>query len=552
MAQAADAPAGRLRLGRAVVDLDAEQVIDPEGRTAALRPQAFAVLRHLIANPRRLVTKDALMDAVWPGIAVGDDSLVQCVGEIRRALGDEGRDLVETVPRRGYRLAVAPAPAGAGPRGFGRRGRAALGAALLLAALALGAWRAFGPGDTASHMPAIAVLPFVSMGASMGEGRDYLGPGVAENVIAMLARSQDVAVVARTSSFAWGDRPADVREIGKALGVDYVLEGSVRREGAKLRITAQLEDARTGRHVWAKQFDRAGTDPWALVDQVSGEIIVALVGEGGEVKRALFRRAWGRDAASLGEYDYYLRGLDVYFDAATAEENDRGGAIWAEGLARYPDSAMLKAKLGWYHWTAAWDYWSGDIAHHYAEADRLVSEVLAADDLAPEVQRVAHWLNAFVETRRGDFDAAVREAELTVSMAPYDAHMLRHLANALAASGRYEQALDWLATAQPLEPGDPRAYLMMRAWIRRLMGRDEEALEACAALGEKSAYLHLSCAIPLVRLGRLDEARRAVAAGLRADPGMTQAVWRAGSFYADPAILDGEVAALAEAGLPER
>ena len=212
-------------------------------------------------------------------------------------------------------------------------GAVVAGLACALVILAVGGWRMLGPDREPARTPSVAVLPFVSMA---GETSAYLGPGVAEDVISMLARSPDVLVMARGSSFAYGDAPRDVREIGKALGVDYVLEGSVRREGDKLRITAQLEDARSGQQVWADRFDRAGSDPWALVDEVSGKIIGAMVGEHGEIKRAQFREAWGKDSTSLGEYDYFLRGLDVYSKAKTPEESARGGRIGPRGWSAIP------------------------------------------------------------------------------------------------------------------------------------------------------------------------------------------------------------------------
>jgi adenylate cyclase len=537
-------PEGPIRLGGVTVDLEAERVFDASGQPRPLRAQAFAVLRHLIANPGRLVSKDELMQAVWPGLAVTDDSLVQCIGEIRRALGEEGKAAIETVPRRGYRFV----PPVAGPAPARRFRQVVAGGGLGLAVMALAAWQLIGTGDAVGGPPSVAVLPFVSMAEGSG---DYLGPGVAEDIISMLARSPDVLVMARGSSFAYGGKPHDVREIGEALGVDYVLEGSVRREGDKLRITAQLEDAATGRHIWADRFDRAGPDPWALVDEVSGLILHAMVGERGEIKRAEFREAWGKDSASLGEYDYFLRGLDVYMNAETPEENQRGADIWAEGLSHYPGSALLKAKLGWSHWTAAWYYWSGDLAAHFREADRLVTEVLAGDNLSPEVQRSAHWLNAMVLMQRGAFDDAVAEAERTIAIAPYDARVLRNLTDVLIADGRYEMALDWLARAEPREPGRADEYTLQRALVFRLMGRNEEALRAYASVEGARAYPQLSRAIALVHLGRLDDARQAVQRVLAEEPDFTQALWRENSFYSDPAVLDGETAALARAGLPE-
>ena len=414
-------------------------------------------------------------------------------------------------------------------------------------ALGIGAWQTMGAEDASSHTPVVAVLPFDSLA---GEEAAYLGPGVAEDVISMLARTPDVAVIARGSSFAFGDKPRDVREIGEALGADYVLEGSVRREGDTLRIVAQLEDTETGQHVWADRFDQVGTDPWALLDEVSGRIIFALAGEKGEIKRAQFRKAWGKDATSLGEYDYFLRGLDVYMNAGSPDELARAGAIWEEGLEHYPDSALLTTKLAWRHWTAAWRYWD-DLDRNFAAADRLVSAALAQDDLSPEVQRSAHWLNAFVLMQRGDYDDGVAEAERTIAITPYDARVLRQLTDVLIADGEYDMALDWLARAEPREPGREDEYVLQRALVFRLMGRYDEAVAEYAKVPEPDVYPRLSHAIALVELGRIDEARDVVRGALGQNPGFTQAMWREGAFYSDPGILDGEVAALAQAGLPE-
>lgn len=534
-----------VHLGAARVDLDAERVVGPDGQEATLRPQSFAVLRLLIARTGRLVTKDELQAAVWPGVIVTDDSLVQCIGEIRRALGDDARALVETVPRRGYRLVAAPRPAR--PVTW-REGRAAaFGATLVLLALGIGAWRTMGANESPSHIPVVAVLPFDSMA---GETEAYLGSGITEDVISMLARTPDVAVIARSSSFAYGDAPRDIREIGAALGADYLLEGSVRREGDKLRVVAQLEDTETGQHVWADRFDRAGADPWALVDEISGRIIFALAGENGEIKRAQFREAWGKDATSLGEYDYFLRGLDIYMNGDGPADIARADAIWQEGLAKYPDSALLRTKMAWGHWTAAWWYWD-DLDHNFSEAGRLVTEALARDNLSPEVRRSAHWLNAFVQMQRGNYANGVEEAKRTIALAPYDARVLRQLTDVLIADGEYEMALEWLARAEPREPGREDEYILQRALIHRLSGRYDEALAEYAKVPEPDVYPRLSRAIALVELGRIEEARAVVRGALAEKPDFTQATWREGSFHSDPAILAGEISALARAGLPE-
>jgi len=179
-----------------------------------------------------------------------------------------------------------------------------------------------------------------------------LGDGVAEDIITALSRFPDLVVAARTSSFTYKGKAVDIRRIGKELGVGYVVEGSVRKNGDRLRIVAQLIDTKNGEHVWAERFDRSGTDPWALQDEVTGMIVSAMTGEKGALKQAQYGQAWGKGATTLEEYDYYLRGHEQFMDY-TKEGIERSGKIWKEGLSKFPSSPLLKVKLGWHHMTRA-------------------------------------------------------------------------------------------------------------------------------------------------------------------------------------------------------
>ena len=162
--------------------------------------------------------------------------------------------------------------------------------------------------EVSSTVPSVAVFPFDDLSADQNLG--YLGDGVAEDIITALSRFPDLAVVARSSSFAYKGKAVDMRQVGKELGVGYVVEGSVRKDGDKLRIVSQLIDTKNGEDVWAERFDRIGTDPWALQDEVTGLIVSAMTGETGALKQAQYRQAWGKGVTTLEEYDYYLRGHD--------------------------------------------------------------------------------------------------------------------------------------------------------------------------------------------------------------------------------------------------
>jgi adenylate cyclase len=540
-------PPSTLTVNGVTVDFTAATLHDADGTEIPLRAQSFAVLRELASQKGQLVEKDALVEAVWKGVAVTDDSLVQCIGEIRRALDDEHHIILRTVPRRGYRLTLPQTPAKIPRRPRDRRLWAALaGAAMLLLVCAIAFWP---KPDQTARPPHLAVLPFADQSA--GGGLDYLGNGVAEDIISMLVRSPDVVVIMRSSSFEYRGQPADLRSIGAELGVDYLVEGSVRREGDRLRIIAQLIDARTGRNLWAERFDEAGSDPYALHDKITGRIIWSLTGETGELKRAQYREAWGKDSSELGEYDYYLRGLEIFIDARSKEYNDRAGAIWREGLKRYPNSQMLKVKLAWYHWTAAWNFWSDDLPADFAAADRLVKEVLQTEHLSPEVLRVAVWLNAFVMMYRGNFDAAVAEAHMAVELAPYDGRMLENLSEVLLSHGLYDTALTWLDQAEARSPVFRKGIHQMRGNTLRLMDRCPEALAEFAKVPDLFVYMRLVKAICQVRMGQPDAAQATVREALVTSPEFTRTLWREASFYSDPAILDAELADLEKAGLPD-
>ena len=254
-----------------------KQLQTVEGKAVDLRSQSAEVLSVLAARPGEIVSKDALMQAVWPDTFVTDDSLTQCIADIRRALGDDGHVIVETLPKRGYRLNADPSDA-ADPNAVAGTERARtrssrrsfILAAIVLVAAAIGVY--FGAGTwraapvRSSDMPRIAVLPFEDFSAGADKG--YLSDAVAEGIITELARSKTYAVIARNSSFRYRDQPVDIRQIGDELGVDYLLEGSQQKIGDRLKVTAQLLDAHDGSHVWANTYNREVGDLFVVQEEI--------------------------------------------------------------------------------------------------------------------------------------------------------------------------------------------------------------------------------------------------------------------------------------------
>ena len=400
--------------------------------------------------------------------------------------------------------------------------------------------------EGSSTVPAVAVLSFDDLSADQNLG--YLGDGVAEDIITALSRFPDLVVVARGSSFAYKGKAVDMRQVGKELGVDYVVEGSVRKDGDKLRIVSQLIDTKNGEHLWAERFDRTGTNPWALQDEVTGMIVSAITGETGALKQAEYRQAWAKGATTLEEYDYYLRGHEQLMKY-TKEGIERSGEIWREGLAKFPSSPLLKVKLGWHHMMRVMIFVSDDPPADVRKAGELARHVLANEHLSPQVARLANWLMSFVLVQEKDFDGALAAANKTVALAPYDTFMLSSLMIALVQIGRPDQALQWADQAAARDPALGWHYNRGRGWAQLVLGRFGEAVDALTQTEYSDA--HLLLAIAYVRLGRLAEARAEVGKMMKINPAITLQAWRLGYSFRDPAILDRYALDLVQSGLPE-
>src|SRR5581483_1911428 len=328
--------------------------------------------------------------------------------------------------------------------------------------------------EASAKVPSVAVLAFDDL--STGKKLGWLGDGVAEDIITVLSRFPDLTVVARTSSFAYKGKPVDVRQLGRELGVDYVLEGSVRKDRDKLRIVAQLIDTKNGEHVWAERFDRSGTDPWELQDEVTGMIASALTGEKGALRQAQYRSTWGKDQTTLEEYDYYLRGHEQIMKY-TPQGIEASGEIWREGLTKFPGSTLLRVKLGWHHMIRGYTFVSDYPPADFQKAGELVRQVLSNQRLAPQVARFANWLMSYVLVKERDFDGALVAAERTVALAPYDMFVLSRLMMVLIQAGKVDEALQWADTVSACDPRLSWSYNYGRGWAHLVSGHFSKAAQ---------------------------------------------------------------------------
>ena len=281
---------GRLRI-RSLRYLFEDYAFDPDRRelhrgadVVSVAPQVFDLLDYLIRNRERVVTKDELINAVWNGRNVSDAALTTRLNVARSAIGDSGEEqrLIKTLPRKGFRFVgqVREAREAAHPN----------------------------PGDAPESAPplpdkpSIAVLPFENM--SGDPEQEYFADGMVEEIITALSRFKWLFVIARNSSFTFKGRAVDIKEVGRTLGVRYVLEGSVRKSAGRVRIAGQLIDAVTGAHIWADRFERDLTDVFALQDELTVAVVSAIQPKLLQTETELATR---RQPENLTAYDLFLR-----------------------------------------------------------------------------------------------------------------------------------------------------------------------------------------------------------------------------------------------------
>jgi TolB-like protein/DNA-binding winged helix-turn-helix (wHTH) protein len=313
------------RFGRFVVDRRSA-CLRCDGAVLSLRPKSFDVLVYLVQHPGRLVPKSELIDSVWQNVNVTENSLVQCIKEIRQVLGDDSQTQVETVSKRGYLFACPVVEidgqqaddAGGGVAGF-----------------AAGADRALPLPDRAS----IAVLPFDNM--SGDPDQEYFADGISEDLITALSRIRWLFVIARNSTFVYKHRAVDVRQVARDLGVRYVLEGSVRRAGNRLRISAQLIDALSGSHHWAEQYDRELGEIFAVQDEITRSVVGAIEPR---LLAAEGVRALARSADDLGAWELVARAQTQLW-RVTREDYATAIGTLKQTVAAYPDYAPARSLL---------------------------------------------------------------------------------------------------------------------------------------------------------------------------------------------------------------
>jgi TolB-like protein len=307
-------------------------------REVELRPKSFAMLRLLIENAGRLMPKEEIVAAIWPKAVATDDSLARCISDVRAALGDQHRRVIRTIPKRGYLFTAAVDREGdADARDEDTTGESSR--------------------RVPDSGPSIAVLAFANVSGDPRE--EYLSDGITEDIITELSRFSQLRVIARNSTFQYKGKPTDVRQIGRELGARYVLEGSIRRDRDRIRISAQLIDTADGTHRWAERYDRKLEDTFKLQSDLAGEIVTALAVH---VNRAEAERALAKSPSTWQAHDYCLQATQLvgsYHSSFSKDELHEARRLFQKALEIDPGYARVHAALALSYvssWVHRWDH----------------------------------------------------------------------------------------------------------------------------------------------------------------------------------------------------
>jgi TolB-like protein len=497
----------------------------------SVAPQVFDLLEHLIRNRDRVVSKDDLINAIWDGRSVSDAAVTTRLNAARNAIGDSGVEqrLIKTLPRKGFRFVGAVHEANR-PSGTG----------------AVSESRAESPKSALAlpDKPSIAVLPFQNI--SGDPEQEYFAEGMVEEIITALSRFKWLFVIARNSSFTFKGQAVDIKEVGRSLGVRYVLEGAVRKASGKVRITGQLIDAVTGAHIWADSFERDLTDVFALQDEVTAAVISAIQPKLLQTEIGMATR---RRPENLTAYDFYLRAMP-HFYLTTREGVAEAMRLAHRALELDPRFGFAAAMVAACHTrNVIWGY-AVDPQFERKEAVRLARWALSVDDGDSETLAWASVNSAFMV---GDCESEIEMADRAVALNPNSFYAWHSRGWVYAIAGLPEEAVRSFERAHRVSPVDPQLHLTfsgMGVAFIELHRFDEAIVAGKKAVRQNPSFApaYRCLASAFAHLGRDAEAREAAAHVLETDPAFTMSAWSARGRMSNWKVL---TEGLRKSGLPE-
>lgn len=459
----------------------ATEMLFRQSEPVVLGRRAVTLLRLLVERAGTPVSKDALMEAAWPGLAIEESNLTVQIAALRRIFADVegGTTWIETLPRRGYRYIGPAVSTGAG--------------ADLSSSLA----------SAVSDKPSLAVLPLSNV--SGDPAQDYFSDGITGDIIAELSRFRSLFVVGRHSSFVYRDNSAEIKRVGHELGVRYVAEGSVCKIGSRVRVTIQLLDAGSGYHLWTERYDRELENIFALQDEIVRAIVAALPGRLEDAAREIARR---KPTSSITAYDLVLLGNERWRQL-TVKGMAEAREYFRNAVALDPQYARAHVNIAW---TIVCDVFLE--ASTTATLDEALREIETALDI-DDGDAWAHGVFAQLLFLRNEDDKAEIHFSRALALNPNDADVAAVFANILVYWGRWREALIWIGTAKRLNPFPPNLYHWYHALALYSGHEYAQAVKALMEARSLDRWSHGLLAACYAQMARLGEARSEAEAFVR-------------------------------------
>jgi len=523
-----------LRIGEWSVDRFANELRRGDEATH-IEPKAMEVLLALAERPGEVVSREKLLEAVWPGVVVGDEALTQCIIKLRKALGDHPRTptYVETIPKRGYRLIAKVLPPDIAPPGDDARGvhatgvamaliAAALGAAVLLAAVDVSGTRqqvsrapAAGSdvvareGEDRVGLTTVTVLPFASIGG--GVEQDYLARGIRSDLITDLARLSSIRLI---------DLAGDVSEARVARAARYVISGSVWHDAAVLRIDVRLADARTHKPLWSQSVEQPYGDLLTIEKEITRGLVAQLPGTISAAERARLDR---HDTTSAAAYDDFLQAKALFLVRRPAQ-NAQARALYARAVAEDPQFARAYAGLAMTYAMEARLGGSENAAARLARAEELAESALKIDPDLPEV----HWALGFIAVQSRRFEDAAASLQKAIRLNPSYADAYALLGGLYTYTGQAARSISLLRTALRLDPDGGHLYFLLLGRAYLFENDPEQALinlREAARRDPEDVETRIYLAATLVAAGDTPGARFEADEVRSREPGFSIAAW---------------------------
>jgi TolB-like protein/DNA-binding winged helix-turn-helix (wHTH) protein/Tfp pilus assembly protein PilF len=531
-------------------------------REVRLEPKVMRVLTYLVERRGEVVSRHDLEANVWTGMIVTDDAVTNTVIKLRRALGDDARDPkhIETIAKTGYRLIaevssassaadqVSPYPAEIAAAQPSWSKILVVGLLVLLGVLFF--WLTASPPvpgpqqvmKPVSTAPVIAVLPLDNLSADPEQ--DYFSDGITEDLITDLSKIAGLRVVARNSVFAYKGSTHAEQQIGAELGARYIVRGSVRRAGQRLRINVRLTDVEDGSNRWAERYDREISDIFPLQDEITRRVVSALRVELSNDDRQRLVKDY---ATSIEAYDAFLRGQDHYGRRSGAD-NALAKEFFERAIAIEPDFARAYAGLALTYTIDGVNGWGSSLEQALAHAETLALKARQLDPNLPQV----HFVMGEVEMYRRDYTAALDEMARGIELKPSYADGYALLAWILHFAGRPEEGLTAMSHAIDLNPRVPGAYNMVRGALRyelEQLGEAARKLELAVESNPSYQLARVFLAACYAGAGKIEEARWQATEVMALNPGFSLTDLELGLPIRDPRYKERLLHDLQRAGL---